>query len=194
MRIVGLTGGIGSGKTTVAKLFNALGVPVYDSDQQAKELMNNSEILIKKIKSLLGEDSYENKKLNRSFIAQKVFGDKELLSKLNTIVHPAVREDFLVWVSNQNHKYVIQETALLFENKAEELYDSVILVTAPEEVRVKRVLQRDKNTREAILARINNQLSDAVKIPKADFVIENINLDETKEKVEKLNRSLLAYS
>ncbi|WP_291864195.1 dephospho-CoA kinase [Maribacter sp.] len=193
MKVVGLTGGIGSGKTTVATLFNALGVPVYNSDLQAKELMQNSKILIQKIKALLGEESYKEGKLNRSYIAQKIFGDRELLSKLNAIVHPAVREDFLHWLSSQNHAYVIQETALLFENKAEKLYDKIILVTAPEEVRVQRVLQRDKNTREAILARINNQLSDIVKIPKADFVLENINLEETKEKVEKLNRHLLEY-
>ncbi|WP_298503273.1 dephospho-CoA kinase [uncultured Maribacter sp.] len=194
MIIVGLTGGIGSGKTTVGKLFQTLGVPVYNSDQQAKELMQNSKHLIKKIKSLLGEESYVDKRLNRSFIAQKVFRDKELLHKLNAIVHPAVREDFLLWVSNQKHAYVIQETALLFENKAEKLYDKIILVTAPEEIRVERVLVRDKNTREAILARIHNQLSDSVKIPKADFIIENIKLEETKEKVESLNRSLLEYS
>lgn len=194
MIVVGLTGGIGSGKTTVAKLFSALGVPVYNSDQKAKELMQNSDVLIKKIISLLGEESYKNKKLNRSYIAQKVFKDKELLSDLNAIVHPAVRQNFLDWIAIQKHSYVIQETALLFENKTEELYDKIILVIAPEEVRVQRVLQRDKNTKEAVLARISNQLSDVVKIPKADFVIENIDLAATKEKVQNLNRSFLEYS
>lgn len=194
MIIVGLTGGIGSGKTTVAALFSALGVPVYNSDLQAKELMQNSEVLIKKIKTLLGEESYKERELNKPYIAKKIFNDKELLSSLNAIVHPAVREHFLDWVANQKHPYVIQETALLFENKNEELYDKIILVTAPEEIRVQRVLQRDRNTRDAVLARINNQLSDVVKIPKADFVIENIKLTTTKEKVLSLNRSFLVNS
>ena len=131
MTVVGLTGGIGSGKTTVAKLFSAVGVPVYNSDKQAKELMQNSEVLIKKIKALLGGESYKERKLNRAYIAQKVFKDKGLLAGLNAIVHPAVREDFLDWITHQKHPYVIQETALLFENKTEELYDKIILVTAP---------------------------------------------------------------
>ncbi|RKR13382.1 dephospho-CoA kinase [Maribacter vaceletii] len=194
MKIIGLTGGIGSGKTTVANLFIALGVPVYNSDREAKILMNTSKILIKEIKTLLGEESYKESKLNRPYIAGKVFKDKELLQKLNAIVHPAVRENFLQWVSIQNTSYVIQETALLYENNASSLYDAVILVTAPEEVRVERVLHRDATNKEAILARINNQLSDKEKIAKANFVIENIDIKDTEEKVEALHKSLLAYS
>ena len=194
MKIVGLTGGIGSGKTTVAKLFVALGVPVYNSDQKAKALMQESPELIQDIKNLLGEKSYEDGVLNRSFIAQKVFSDKALLAALNAIVHPAVRKDFLHWASLQDYHYVIQETALLFENDAEEQYDKVILVTAPEEIRIARVLQRDSSTKKAVKARINNQLKDAVKIPRADIVIENMELKQTKEKVEKCHKALLAYS
>lgn len=194
MKIIGLTGGIGSGKTTVAKLFEALGVPVYDSDKEAKILMNTSKVLIKEIKGLLGEEAYKESELNRRYIAGKVFKDKKLLQKLNAIVHPAVRENFLQWVSEQNTSYVIQETALLYENNAASLYDAVILVTAPEELRVERVLHRDATTKEAVLARINNQLSDKEKIAKANFILENIDIKETEQKVEALHKSLLAYS
>lgn len=194
MKIIGLTGGIGSGKTTVAKLFEALGVPVYDSDKEAKILMNTSKVLIKEIKGLLGEEAYKESELNRRYIAGKVFKDKKLLKKLNAIVHPAVRENFLQWVSEQNTSYVIQETALLYENNAASLYDAVILVTAPEELRVERVLHRDATSKEAVLARINNQLSDKEKIAKANFILENIDIKETEQKVEALHKSLLVYS
>lgn len=194
MKIIGLTGGIGSGKTTVAKLFVALGVPVYDSDKEAKILMNTSKVLIKEIKELLGEEAYKESELNRRYIAGKIFKDKKLLQKLNAIVHPAVRENFLQWVSEQNTSYVIQETALLYENNAASLYDAVILVTAPEELRVERVLHRDATTKEAVLARINNQLSDKEKIAKANFILENIDIKETEQKVEALHKSLLVYS
>ncbi|WP_298486456.1 dephospho-CoA kinase [uncultured Maribacter sp.] len=194
MKIIGLTGGIGSGKTTVAKLFVALGVPVYDSDKEAKILMNTSKVLIKEIKELLGEEAYKESELNRRYIAGKVFKDKKLLQKLNAIVHPAVRENFLQWVSEQNTSYVIQETALLYENNAASLYDAVILVTAPEELRVERVLHRDATSKEAVLARINNQLSDKEKIAKANFILENIDIKETEQKVEALHKSLLVYS
>lgn len=194
MKIIGLTGGIGSGKTTVAKLFEALGVPVYDSDKEAKILMNTSKVLIKEIKGLLGEEAYKESELNRRYIAGKVFKDKKLLQKLNAIVHPAVRENFLQWVSEQNTSYVIQETALLYENNAASLYDAVILVTAPEELRVERVLHRDATSKEAVLARINNQLRDKEKIAKANFILENIDIKETEQKVEALHKSLLAYS
>ncbi|WP_299432619.1 dephospho-CoA kinase [uncultured Maribacter sp.] len=194
MKIIGLTGGIGSGKTTVANLFLALGVPVYNSDKEAKNLMSTSKFLIREIKKLLGEESYKKSKLNRNYIAGKVFKDKKLLQKLNAIVHPAVRENFLQWVSEQSTSYVIQETALLYENNTASLYDAVILVTAPEELRVERVLHRDATSKEAILARINNQLSDKEKIAKANFIIENIDIKETEQKVEALHKSLLAYS
>ncbi len=194
MKVIGLTGGIGSGKTTVATFFVELGVPVYNSDKKAKMLMNTSEVLILQIKELLGEKSYVNGELNRKYIASKIFNNKELLQKLNAIVHPAVRKDFLNWVKAQKTKYVIQETALLFENNSTSLYDAIILVTAPEDVRVARVLSRDRTNKQAILARINNQLKDEDKIPKANFVLENINLEETKDKVLALHKSLLAYS
>ncbi len=191
--IVGLTGGIGSGKSTVAKFFKALGVPVYDSDAQAKRIMKSSKKIRKKIIALLGEEAYEDKSLNRAYIAKSVFGNKELLEELNGIVHPAVRKHFLKWSQKQDYPYVVQETALLFENKSNHLYDKVILVTAPQKLRIARVMSRDKSTKEQVLARIENQLADTDKIELSDYIIENIDLKETKDKVIKLNKALLEY-
>ncbi|WP_324026858.1 dephospho-CoA kinase [Maribacter sp. BPC-D8] len=191
MIVIGLTGGIGSGKSTVATMFKELGVPVYDSDKRAKYLMNTSKIINKQLVALLGEEAYEEGKLNRPFIAEKVFNDSELLAELNNIVHPVVRQDFIDWIKEQDSCYVIQETALLFENKSQELYDDVILVTAPKEVRIERVLSRDNSTRAQVEARMNNQLDDEIKLELANFIIENIDLERTREKVLQVHASIL---
>ena len=194
MKIVGLTGGIGSGKTTVAKMFEKLGVPVYNSDLEAKKLMNSSKAIRTKLKALFGELAYLDGKLNRPFIAKTVFKDKALLEKLNKIVHPAVRKHFSKWCNNKkDHAYIIQETALLFENKAQDLYDKVVLVTAPKDVRINRLLERDHSTREDILARMENQLEDREKILLADFVIDNTDLDKTSNQVAEVNRAILDF-
>jgi len=191
--IVGLTGGIGSGKSTVAKLLQELGVPVYNSDAEAKKLMETSKVLQKKIKMLLGPDAYGNTTLNRSYIAEMVFNDKQLLSKLNAIVHPAVRKHFMGWATKQDHPFVVQETALLFENDAKNRYDKTILVTAPKEIRIQRIISRDSSTTKEILERMRNQLEDEQKIPLADFVVENITLSQTRKKVKDLYKALLEY-
>ncbi|MGB3151309.1 MAG: dephospho-CoA kinase [Maribacter sp.] len=193
MMIVGLTGGIGSGKSTVGDFFKDLGVPVYNSDVQAKKLMSSSKKLKKKIAALFGEEAYFDNQLNRSYIAQAVFGDKKLLEKLNKIVHPAVRKHFIKWVKKQNTPYVVQETALLFENKSMDFYDKIILVTAPKTVRINRVIERDGVDKESILARMNNQLEDSEKIKFSDFIIENTDLEETRCRVKNLNSALLEY-
>lgn len=190
MKIIGLTGGIGSGKTTVAKLFTELGVPVYNSDLKAKKLMQDSKKIRTAIIDLLGEKSYVLQKLNKKYIADKVFGDKELLQKLNAIVHPAVREDFISWIKNKRTPYVIQEAAILFENNSYKVFDKVILVKAPKEARLERILARDNISREEILARMKNQWHDSKKIPLADYIIENTDLEETKLQVEKIHRQL----
>ncbi|SNR44176.1 dephospho-CoA kinase [Maribacter sedimenticola] len=192
MIVIGLTGGIGSGKTTVGRMFQDLGVPVYNSDVRAKELMNSSKKIQKELIALFGEKAFKDKKLNRAFIAEKVFKDKNLLEQLNAIVHPKVRKDFLKWSKEQTFAYVIQETALLFENNAQKLYDEVILVTAPKELRIERVLQRDQNTRKEILSRMDNQLEDKVKVKLADYIIENIDLDQTRQNVLDLHKRILA--
>ncbi|WP_405382420.1 dephospho-CoA kinase [Maribacter sp. LLG6340-A2] len=192
MIIIGLTGGIGSGKTTVGKMFQELGVPVYNSDIRAKKLMNSSKKIRKELIELFGEKAYIEKELNRTFIAEKVFKDKLLLEKLNAIVHPKVRKDFLKWSKKQSFGYVIQETALLFENNAQDLYHAVILVTAPTELRIERILKRDESSRQQVLSRINNQLDDKEKIKLADYIIENIDLDQTAQKVLDLHERILA--
>jgi len=195
MMIVGLTGGIGSGKTTVAKLFVDLGVPVYNSDIEAKKLMNSSKKLRKEIKSLFGKKAYKKKKLNRSFISEKVFGDKELLRKLNSIVHPAVRKHFKSWRKEQKAPYVIQEVAIIFEQKNQDFYDKIILVTAPEEERIVRVLKRDADQdRLKIEKRIANQLPDSEKVGLSDYVIDNLDPENTKAKVLEVHKALLDYS
>lgn len=194
MIIVGLTGGIGSGKTTVGKMFKDLGVPIYNSDKQAKKLMKSSKKIRKAIKDLLGNDAYSGGKLNRAYIADKVFQNKTLLNKLNAIVHPAVREHFTKWANKQDAAYVIQEAAIIFENGMHDFYDKIILVTAPEEIRLKRIVERDNSSRSKIMARIQSQWNDNKKIPLSDFVIDNVQLDETRLKVQEVHRRLLDYS
>ncbi|MEZ4808769.1 MAG: dephospho-CoA kinase [Allomuricauda sp.] len=191
MKIVGLTGGIGSGKSTVAEMFKELGIPVYDSDLEAKQLMVNSQELKEGIVGLLGKNAYVDGKLNRSFIAETVFNDPKVLQKLNTIVHPAVRAHFLEWAEEQTAPYVIQETALIFENGHQDRYDYTILVTAPLATRLQRVMKRDRAQEHEVLDRIKNQLEDDTKIEMANFHIENIDLETTKNKVKELHAKLL---
>ncbi|WP_297793592.1 dephospho-CoA kinase [uncultured Eudoraea sp.] len=191
MRIVGLTGGIGSGKTTVAKLFKELGIPVYNSDSRAKELMCESEELKTAIKDLLGKKSYKNESLNKKYIADKVFTNKNLLQKLNAIVHPAVKKDFMAWVEKKSTPYVIQEAAVLFENGSYKNFDKMILVKAPKADRLERIMKRDKHEKEEILARMENQWKDSEKIPLSDFIIENIDLEKTKLQVHSIHDQLL---
>lgn len=195
MMIVGLTGGIGSGKSTVAKMFRKLGVPVYDSDHEAKVLMVTSPKVRDGLIKLFGEEVYDDGgNLNRKFIADKVFKDAALLQKLNAIVHPAVREHFLEWAAGQSTPYVIQETALIFENNAQDKYDQTILVTAPMEARAHRVMARDGVDREAVLDRMRNQMTDDEKTDLAHFRLENIDLKTTKNKVKQLHAKLLAIA
>lgn len=192
--IVGLTGGIGSGKSTVAKMFKKLGVPVYNSDKKAKNLMKSSKKLRASIKALLGDDAYDGKKLNKAYIANQIFQDKSLLNKLNGIVHPAVRENFISWAKKQEAPYVIQEAAIIFENGLHEFYDKIVLVTAPEKVRLKRVLERNGASKADILARMGNQWQDARKIKLSDHVIDNLVLEDTIFKVKEVHKLLLDHS
>lgn len=190
--IVGLTGGIGSGKTTVAKLFYKLGVPIYISDIEAKQLMVNDQQLISAIKELLGNEAYIDGELNRSYISHQVFNDKEKLTQLNAIVHPAVAADFLQWYKKQEHLYVIKESAILFETNGQKECDAVITVTAPIEERINRVVVRDGVSEKQVKSRIDNQLSDSEKIIQSDFVVYNIDLKDTIKKVRLIHKLLLA--
>ena len=194
MIIVGLTGGIGSGKTTVADFFVELGVPVYNSDEEAKKIMISSKLVKKAIITLLGRKAYKGKKLNKKYISEEIFNNASLLKKMNGIVHPAVQNDFVEWAQKQNAPYVIQETALIFENSKQDFYDFIILVTAPEKQRLERVVRRDGASKKSVLNRLKNQLEDDKKIPYSDYVLENIELPKTKLKVEAIHNALLDNS
>lgn len=190
---IGITGGIGSGKTTVCKIFETLGIPIYYADDRAKWLMINDSNLIKRIKDLLGEKAYnEDGSLNRAFIANIVFQDKAKLEKLNAIVHPAVFIDGNDWHEAQkNVPYTLKEAALLFEGKGHQFLDKMITVTAPKELRIERVINRDKTTREAILARMDKQLPDEKKVEMADFVVYNDGKESLIDQVLKIHHQVL---
>ncbi|WP_410005722.1 dephospho-CoA kinase [Aequorivita nionensis] len=190
MKIIGLTGGIGSGKTTVAQLFSELGVPIYIADTEAKKLMNSSKVIRRKLVALLGEDAYSGTKLNRKFVADKIFNDKFLLDAVNAVIHPKVAAHFKKWVSKQKATYVIKEAAILFENGSYKDCDKVILVTAPKQMRINRVMARDNTSKAEIEQRMNNQWSDEKKLKLADIIIENIDLKTTKNKVEAIHNLL----
>lgn len=193
MLIVGLTGGIGSGKSTVARFFEALGIPIYIADDRAKELMVNDTALKQAIIELLGVAAYaENGNLNRAYIASQVFSHADLLNRLNALVHPAVGKDFKKWVNSQNSPYVIKEAAILFENGNYKQSDKNILVTAPTEMRIERVINRDGATKESILSRMQHQWPDSDKIPLADYIVENIDLEQTQLQVNSLHKELIS--
>jgi len=181
-KIVGLTGGIGSGKTSVAEMFKSFGVPVYNADEEAKILMQNSDAIKHELIDLLSESCYTDGQLNRSYIASQVFADKRLLQKINAIVHPKVAAHFQEWFSNQNAPYIIKEVAILFETKSQHLFDFIITVTAPIETRIQRVMDRDQKTKKEVMSVINNQLPDLEKINQSNFVIYNNIFSEIESK------------
>jgi len=191
MKIVGLTGGIGSGKTTIAKMFEALGVPVYYADDEAKNLMNNSIKIKNKLIDEFGNETYINGKLNRYFLANLIFNDKEKLFNINKIVHPEVDNHFKNWVKKQNSTYVIQENAIIFESDNQNNFDVIITVTAPKNEKIKRVITRDNSTKSKVLERMKNQLSDSFKIANSKYVIYNINLEQSKLQVQQIHSKLI---
>jgi len=189
-KVIGLTGGIGSGKTTVANYFQEMGVPVYIADDGAKRVMQSKNILAE-VKSAFGGNVFDDDILNRAKLAQIVFNDKEQLAKLNAIVHPAVKLDFDDWVKKHiNNDYVMYEAAILFESGRYKDCDVIITVTAPEEVRIDRVMKRDKATREEVLSRMKMQWNDEKRISNSNFVINNNNLKNAKEEVVKILKIL----
>jgi len=189
-KIIGLTGGIGSGKTTIANYFLAAGVPVYITDDEARKMMQLPEI-IEEIKKIFGTSIFEKGILNREKLSQIVFSNPEKLKLLNSIIHPAVKKHFEDWISNhKNFPFVIYEAAILFESGSYKNCDWIITVTAPIESRIQRVIQRDKTTREQVLKRIDSQWSDEQRISKSDFVIENVNLEIAKSEVDKILKIL----
>lgn len=170
---IGITGGIGSGKTFICKLFEALEIPVYNADEEAKRLMNTDIRIKEKLIAQFGEATYKDGLLDRAFLADMVFSDKDKLELLNSIVHPIVIQEAKDWAERQTTRYSLKEAALLFESGSYKELDYTILVTAPMDIRIQRVIERDGATEQQVRERINKQLSDEEKRQLADFVIVN---------------------
>jgi dephospho-CoA kinase len=185
-KIIGLTGGIGSGKTTIANYFYSLGIPIYIADDEAKKLMNSVEIK-DAIINTFGEAIVENGNLNREKLAKIVFDNPEDLKKLNAIIHPAVKSHFKKWLlQHKKAMNIIYEAAILFESGSFKNCDYIITVTAPIESRIERVIKRDNTSKEKILKRIAAQWTDAQRILKSDFIIQNDNSKETQQQIQKI--------
>jgi dephospho-CoA kinase len=194
---IGITGGIGSGKSLVCRIFIALGVPVYDADSHAKKLMTTDGILISSIKKEFGDLSYyPDGNLNRAYLADHVFNNEEKLKLLNGLVHPRVKVDFELWLGKQHDKpYVVKEAALLFEAKTNQILDKVIVVSAPESLRIKRVLNRDKQRSvEQIKAIVEKQMPEEQKLEHADYIIVNDETELVIPQVLKLHKAFIKAS
>ena len=187
---VGITGGIGSGKSTVCRMLSERGVALYDADSRAKELMSTSESLRRALIENFGEETFTASGLNRAYLAERVFHNAEQLRLLNSLVHPAVIADFEAWADEQEGKYVVFESAILFEAGLENRVDVVVAVMAPESLRVERVMARDGHSKEQVLARIKNQMSDDERSDRAKYSIVNIDVEDLEEDVEQLHRRL----
>ena len=188
---VGLTGGIGSGQSTVAKIFEVLGIPVYYADDASKKLMNENEELKEKIRVHFGKDAYTNGLLNRAYLSSIVFNNPEKLALLNSIVHPATIKDAAEWMQKQTTPYTIKEAALIFESGSQENLDKVIGVFAPAAVRINRVMQRDNVTREEVISRMNKQINEEIKMRLCDYVVSNDEQELLIPQVLKLHEILL---
>lgn len=189
---VGITGGIGSGKTTVARIFGVLGIPVYFADDAARRIMNEDEALKKLIIKNFGDASYIEGKLNREYLASIVFQDKKKLAALNALVHPATIRNSNLWMKNQSGLYAIREAALIFESGVQGQLDYIIGVSAPVELRIDRAMQRDKITREQVLERMDRQINETIKMKLCDFVIVNDTKKPVIPQVLKLHEKLLS--
>ena len=171
---IGITGGIGTGKTSACKLFEQLDIPVFYADYEAKWLMMNKAEIKSELISLFGEQAYLDGELNRGFLAQKIFSDATLKSKMEQIIHPAVALHFKEWADKHKDKqYVLKEAALIYETRGEQKLDAVIVVHADEQIRIQRVMSRDQSTEAQVQDRIKNQMDQMIKVKKADFLIEN---------------------
>lgn len=187
---VGITGGIGSGKSTVCDMLSGYGVAVYVADDRAKELMTESEQLRSALVAAFGEATYDGGKLNRAYLAESVFSNTEALARLNAIVHPAVMADFERWAEEQEGEYVVLESAILFEAGLDDRVDTTVAVMAPKDIRLQRAMQRDGATREQIERRMDNQLSDDRRCTLSKYAIVNILLEDLQDDVEQLHRRL----
>lgn len=185
---VAVTGNMGSGKTTVCKMLILQGVPVYFSDNRAKDLMNQDQFLIEKIQQRFGEESYLNGALNRKWLAERVFKDSKALTDLNNLVHPVVHKDYLQWSAQQTEDLIAYESAIVLEQDSQGNFDAIILVSCPEKLRIERIQERDGLTLEEIQLRMRFQWSDEKKRKHADYIIENIDISDANQQL----RSALA--
>lgn len=191
---IGLTGGIGSGKSTVAKVLESMGYSVFYSDQVAKELMASDQALQSEITAHFGENAFENGKLNRTYLAERIFSNPADKTILNELIHPRVRSSFTAFTQTSDSKLVFNEAAILFETGAYANFDKTLLVTAPEEMRIDRVMKRDNCSREDVQNRMDNQWSDDRKVPLSDFVIKNGDTDAVLSQIELIVEALLDHS
>lgn len=186
---VGITGGIGSGKSTVCRIFELCGVAVYNTDKNATRLMNEDDALIEAIIGLLGTKAYDEQgRLDRKYVAGKVFNNPGLLQRLNSIVHPAVGRDFIHWAKIQDTDYVVLESAILFESGFDRIVDRTVTVSAPEDMRIRRVMQRDGLAEKDVRARIANQMSDAERESRSDYVIHSTDTGTPAAQVDALHK------
>ncbi len=192
MKKIGITGGIGSGKSTICKIFEVLGIPIYYADDRAKWLMKNDPELVKGITKLIGKKAYKKSgKLNRKYIAKIIFNDKEKLEKMNALVHPAVWMDGEKWnQENEQEVYTLKEAALLFESGGYQLMDKMITVYAPQDIRLERVMQRDDANLEEVKARMDKQMAEEKKIELADYVIHNYGNHSLIQQVLQIHKEL----
>ena len=188
---VGITGGIGSGKSIVSRVFEVLGIPVYYADDAAKRLMNSDDRLVQQVVFHFGPGAYDNGVLNRKYLAAQVFGNTEKLELLNSIVHPATIADAERWMQEQTTPYAIKEAALIFESGSQEHLDTVIGVYAPEPLRIQRVMHRDHVSREEVKRRMSKQIDENIKMRLCDYVITNDDQQLVLPQVERLHRVLL---
>ena len=189
---VGLTGGIGSGKSTVAKIFEVLGIPVYYADDAARQIMNTDKQVKAALIKNFGEETYQGGQLNRTYLASLVFADNQKLELLNSLTHPATIRDANRWILQQTSPYIIKEAALLFESGANKYLDSVIGVFAPAELRIQRAIQRDNTTKEEVLQRMSRQMEEDAKMKLCDFIITNDEQQLVTPQVLKLHEQFLA--
>jgi dephospho-CoA kinase len=192
---IGVTGGIGSGKSTVCEIFRLLGTPVFEADKEARFLQNNHSGIKKELIELFGKEVYKpDETLNRHKLAEYIFSDKNILNKVNSIVHPRVHEHYNQWLKRHTKSdYIVYEAAILFESGRYKELDEVILVTAPIETRIERVISRDKTEKRLVEERIKNQMPDEAKIPLADFVITNNNRELILPIITQLDKNLHKY-
>ena len=188
---VAITGGIGTGKTTISNMFSDKGVPVFNSDEIAKEIMSTNSLLKNEIVTAFGDKVYDKNKLNKEYLSDVIFNNETLLKKINSIVHPYVADEFNSWIEEQDSKYIIYESAIIFENQAEDFFDKIICVTASEEDVISRVMKRSNFSVDKIKSIINKQLPNDAKIQKSDYVIENINISKLSDKVLEIHNDIM---